>query len=69
MSRDINEQYEPHDKDCVQEQDSKNKLGEKKRSICTRIFVFKVLLKGESAIQLCHVILTCEGWAYRYKYQ
>lgn len=30
MSRDINEQYEPHDKDCVQEQDSKNKLGEKK---------------------------------------
>lgn len=31
MSRDINEQYEPHDKDCVQEQDSKNKLGEKKK--------------------------------------
>lgn len=64
MSRDINEQYEPHDKDCVQEQDSKNKLGEKKLSICTLIFVFKVLLKRESAIQLCHVILTCESWAY-----
>lgn len=67
MSRDINEQYEPHDKDWVQEQDSKNKLGEKKKkklSICTLIFVFKVLLKGESAIQLCHVILTCESWAY-----
>lgn len=31
MSRDINEQYEPHDKDWVQEQDSKNKLGEKKK--------------------------------------
>lgn len=64
MSRDINEQYEPHIRTVFKNKTVKTNWEKKKLSICTLIFVFKVLLKRESAIQLCHVILTCESWAY-----
>lgn len=62
MSRDINEQYEP---DSMIRTVFKNKTVKTNwESLCLKCF-----LKGESTIQLCHVILTCESWAYRYKYQ